>query len=203
MRLMNIFFLFPLIAASFILPGNETKSSGYVVVAYAKGDLNKDALQDSVVTLKTTSPDSVFYQLKVFFKQANAGYKLVVSTKKAIAPHQFSTGDTLQSIEISKNQLIITYGLLRGHYENKFRYQNGNFELIGHSDGYSDGRGSIFTNDFNLITGRHIHIQEDYEANKLLYKRDTIIKVRPLPKLQNFVPLDINSPIVDNTGSLF
>jgi hypothetical protein len=185
-----VILLFP----SFLYSQVDTAGKFNRVAFVARGDLNKDNIADSVIVLQDTLNDISPYKLKVFLSKAKSGYSLVVESDSAIEP-QFPDGKdsyrnqaTFSDITIASGILIITAELTRGHYEHKFRYQNGNFELIGFSDGGSDGHGVMYTTDFNLSTGVLIEISERYDMDKVLSKKKKIIKVRPLPKLQNFRP---------------
>ncbi|MGF2414650.1 MAG: hypothetical protein ACQUYJ_20100, partial [Ferruginibacter sp.] len=80
--------------------------------------------------------------------------------------------------------------LLRGNFEHQFRFQNGNFELIGFSKVSSDGQGTITSIDFNLSTGLRIETRERYDTDKVLSRSKKKVVIRPLPKLQEFTPLE-------------
>lgn len=161
-----------------------------------KGDLNKDKIDDLVIVTQDTLNDIAPYKLEIFFTQPGNKSKLIVSTTKAIGPQYpegkngFLSGNGFSDITIDKGVLSINNELLRGHFEHKFRYQNGNFELIGFTQVSSDGRESIETIDFNLSTGiRQLKI-EAMESDKVISNKKNKILIRPLPKLQNFVPLE-------------
>jgi hypothetical protein len=160
----------------------------YYVVATRNGDLNNDHLPDSVVVLREKSDeDSISkYRLKVFFKKAQNRYQLVVSTDSAIEPARNYLGTQFGEIVIANNVLTLRFDLLRGASEHIFRYQIGNFELIGYTLGLSNGQGTTTEVDFNLSTGKYIRNNYNYETGSLLHKFDTVIKIMPLPKLQNF-----------------
>lgn len=192
-----------LITCTFFTRQNIAAQQFHVISSFT-GDLNKDGSPDSVVVLQDTIPDPAPYEIKIFFKQPAGSYKFIVSSRKAIEPRMLYSGNSFETVTIKNNVLTITYSLLRGNYENKFRYQNGNFELIGHTDSNSDGRGTISSTDFNLSTGRFIHTQENYETGKLLKKTDKIIRIKPLPKLQDFIPYDTDKPgVLTDDGFLF
>ncbi len=91
---------------------------------------------------------------------------------------------------INKGVLSVNFELLRGHFEHKFRYQNGNFELIGFSSVNSDGQGVMTTTDFNLSTGIRIEKSERYDTDKVLSNRRKKILIRPLPKLQDITRME-------------
>lgn len=163
--------------------------------AKVKGDLNKDGLIDYVQVFQDTINETAPYRLEIYMAQTNGNYKQIISSAKAIAPafpngkEGYRTGTAFYEITIIKGILTIRNELLRGNFEHKFRFQNGNFELIGFSEVYSDGQGTLETIDFNLSTGIRIKQTEPYGKDDFPVtntKKKIIIK--PLPKLQDFAP---------------
>lgn len=159
------------------------------------GDLNKDGLADYVLVSQDTLSDNAPYKLEIYFAEANGSFKRVLSSVKAIDPafpegkKGYYSGNAFSEITIKKGILSINNELLRGHFEHKFRYQNNNFELIGFSEVYSDGQGTMGTIDFNLSTGIRIKKTEPYgEDNFPVTNTRKKIIIRPLPKLEDFAP---------------
>ena len=142
-------------------------------VMVVEGDLNKDSLVDKVVITQDTLNENAPYRLQIFFKETNRNLRLIVSSTKIIEPQYpdgrdgYRTGNGFSDVTIKNGVLIVNFGLLRGHYEHKFRFQNGNFELIGFSEGYSDGHGVMTTTYFNLSTGIRIEKTERYDTDKV------------------------------------
>ncbi|RUT72024.1 hypothetical protein D0817_04870 [Flavobacterium cupreum] len=159
------------------------------------GDLNKDGLADYVLVSQDTLSDNAPYLLEIYFAESNGHFKRVLSSVKAIDPafpegrKGYYNGNAFSDITIKKGILSINNELLRGHYEHKFRYQHNNFELIGFSEVYSDGQGTMGTIDFNLSTGIRIKKTEPYgEDDFPVTKTQKKIIIRPLPKLKDFAP---------------
>ncbi|TPG44071.1 hypothetical protein [Flavobacterium pectinovorum] len=164
-------------------------------ITKVKGDLNKDGLIDYVQVLQDSISETAPYKLEIYFAEANGNFKKVVSTTQAIdaqypdGRNGYYNGNSFYKIDIVKGILSIQNELIRGNFEHKFRYQNGNFELIGFSQVYSDGQGTMGTIDFNLSTGIRIKTTEPYGEDdfpKTNSKQKIMIK--PLPKLQDFSP---------------
>jgi len=159
------------------------------------GDLNKDSLPDKVIVTQDTLNENAPYRLQVFFKEPYGQFKLIVTTTKIIEP-QYPDGrdgyrtEDFSDVTINKGVLSVYFQLLRGHFEHKFRYQNGNFELIGFSEVYSDGQGVMSTTDFNLSRGIRIEKSERYDIDKILSYKKKKILIRPLPKLQDITPFE-------------
>ncbi len=167
-----------------------------VPISKAVGDLNKDSIEDLVTVTQDTLHDNAPYRIQVSFGTGNGSFRPAVSSDKLIEPQYpdgkkgYRTGNGFEGLEIKKGILIVSNSLLRGHYEYKFRYQNGNFELIGYSYTNSDGIGKIYSEDFNLSTGIRLYKEELYETGKIA--RDEKVKnlIRPLPKLQDIIPFE-------------
>ncbi len=165
-------------------------------VMEVEGDLNKDSLPDKAIVTQDTLNENAPYRLQVFFKEPNGKYKLIVTSTKIIEPQYpdgregYRTGNEFGEISISKGVLSVRFDLLRGNFEHKFRFQKGNFELIGYSEVSSDGQGEMTTIDFNLSTGVRIEKLERYDTNKLLSYKKKKTLIRPLPKLQDIKAMD-------------
>ena len=167
-------------------------------VSNATGDLNKDGIEDLVTVMQDTLHENAPYRIAVFFGIADGGHKLVVSSDQLIEPQYpdgrdgYRYGNGFEGIEIKKGILIVNNSLLRGYFEYKFRYQDGNFELIGYTSGSSDGVGRIYSEDFNLSTGDRYLKEENYETGKIVRNEKTKKLIRPLPKLQEVKAFEDN-----------
>lgn len=188
-----VFVLFQLKGFAQIKP--TTLKFDYKIIEVV-GDLNKDSLPDKVIVTQDTLNEKAPYKIEVFFKEPNGKFKLIVSSTKFIEAQYpdgrdgYFTGTAFSEVTIIKGILSVNMELLRGHFEHKFRYQNGNFELIGFSEVFSDGQGVMTTTDFNLSTGIRIEKSERYDTDKLLSLKKKKILIRPLPKLQDIIPFE-------------
>jgi len=162
-----------------------------VAVAKASGDLNKDGIEDLVTVIQDTLHENAPYRLQVSFGKGYGKFTPIVSSDQLIEPQYpdgregYMYGNGFDSVEIKKGILMVNISLLRGYIIYKFRYQNGNFELIGYKSSSSDGIGTIYSDDFNLSAGDRITIRENYETGKIISNEKTKKLVRPLPKLQD------------------
>jgi hypothetical protein len=161
-----------------------------------EGDLNNDSLMDRVIVTQDTLNEIAPYRLQVFFKELDGQLKLIATSIKIIEAqypdgrNAYKIGNGFIDVTIKNGILSVNFELLRGHYEHKFRFQNGNFELIGFSMVDSDALGEMTTTDFNLSTGIRIEKAEQYDSNKISRRTKKKILVRPLPKLQDLVPME-------------
>ena len=165
-------------------------------VTTVKGYLNNDNLLDKVVVKQDLKDEKAPYRLQIFFAQPNGDFKLIVTSTKVIEPQHpegkdsYNNGNGFLDLTIKNRVISVNNELLRGHFEHKFRFQNGSFELIGFSEVNSEGNGVINYIDFNLLTGIRIEESERYDINKIISNKKKKILIRPLPKLQNFVPFE-------------
>jgi len=158
-----------------------------------KGDLNKDGIDDEVVVTQDTLNSEKPYRLQIFFYQKDGSKKRIVTTDKAIEAESNAFGYNKsfnEGIQIYSGVLSINEQLLRGNYKHIFRYQKGNFELIGYHEINADGLGKMYEIDFNLSTGKRIEKEENYENGKVLSYKTIKMLIRPLPKLQDFAPYE-------------
>jgi hypothetical protein len=159
------------------------------------GDLNNDGREDLALVTQDTTADTGPYRLQILFRQPDGHYKLAVSTEDAIDPafpdgrNGYRTGNDFDDITIINGVVTISVQLLRGHYEHKFRYQNGNFELIGFAESGSDGVGTCSSVDFNLSTGVRHEKDERCDTDQVIRNVQKKVMIRPLPRLQDFQPL--------------
>lgn len=160
-------------------------------ISKAEGDLNKDSLTDMAIVLKSTSGNIERYRLQVFFLKPDGKYKLAITTDKAIEPKslELDNGEAFTGLAIKKGVLIINNDLLKGHYEHKFRFQNGEFELIGYSITSFDNPDTGSVTDFNLSTGVRLKKITNYDTEKdesTTKNTKENIKIKPLPTLRDF-----------------
>jgi len=163
------------------------------IVFEVKGDLNKDNLIDMVTVKENSKSKYSPYQLEIKFKNTLGEFTSVFLSEKAI-PNKFPYGDErteviLENLEIKNGILIFSNQLIRGRITHKFRFQNGNFELIGYTF-HNASPGFIEYVDYNLSTGKKILRKTAYETDKVLSLIETSEKINPLPKLQDFTPFD-------------
>ncbi|NQX38395.1 hypothetical protein SAMN05421820_101414 [Pedobacter steynii] len=195
-KLIRIVCLF-LVITPILLMVSSTRLSAQenfnVVVSMAKGDLNRDLLADSVVVTQDTIADTSPYRLEIYFAKKGGGYHLNIQTDKAINEQSpngkdgYRDGYGFSKVTIKRGVIELQCQLIRGYFMHKFRYQNGNFELIGYSYRTMNPLGVSFA-DFNLSTGVYLGTEEYDDPEQKTTKNREIIKVRPLPKLQDFVP---------------
>jgi hypothetical protein len=175
---------------------NNSIKSKIDTMYFAVGDLNKDKIKDSVFVFLDSLKDKKPYRLEIYFG-SNSGFNLNKISNKAINP-DFPEGrdsgymdfGNFSGIEIKKGLLKIEHSYTRGTQYHTYRYQNNNFELIGFDRVVSDGRETMDKISFNLNTGNY-HIETiGLQNDSLINQLDTIIKIRPLPIIEKFSPIE-------------
>jgi hypothetical protein len=173
---------------------SQEKNSNYDSIVYKiYGDLNKDNLPDMVVVRENTKDKRRPNLLEIFFQTKNGTYKNVLTSTKAVM-ERFPYGDArtetiLEELQIKNGILIFRNQLIKGSFTHKFRYQNGEFELIGFTS-YTANAGYLDHTDYNLSTGEKIEKHIDYETDKILKLTKTKNKMSVLPKLKDFSPFE-------------
>lgn len=175
---------------------------GYIILreGFVKGDLNKDGLVDVVMVVSNTD-DSIGSDdrpLIVLFK-TETGYEFASSSKKAVLCEGCGGvfGDPFAGLAIKKGILYINhYGgnSRRWTIEQKFRFQNNGFYLIGSTTDWfwimGDCNGGVGDagrryKDVNWVTGDEEVIERDDDC-KLLKHIKRKNKLKPLVKLETF-----------------
>ncbi len=180
--------------------------SGYDTIATAKGDLNKDGRDDIVMVLYDKRDDTVsigaegYSRLLIVLFKTDEGWSVAIKSANIIMCKTCGGvyGDPFNQIDIKNGIITIDhYGgsNWRWAYTNKFRYQDGDFYLIGVTkDSYSvfggkgcDDIGSANRDfeDINLITGQRMLLKTSEDCKVELEKKDKI-KKKPLVKLADY-----------------
>lgn len=164
-------------------------------ITEVEADLNNDYLADKVIVTQDSLNEKGPYRLQIFFREPSGQLKLAVTSTQLIEAQYpngrdgWATGNGFSGLEIKDGLLSVSCELLRGHYEHIFRLKNGNFELIGYSKVNSNGQGIIQYIDFNLVTGIRVEQSERYDTDKIISRKKRKIIIRPLPKLEDLVPM--------------
>ncbi|MDR6458806.1 hypothetical protein J2786_001913 [Chryseobacterium vietnamense] len=181
--MMKTFFSFLLVLSVSSLSAQKLKNfsvpKGYTQIAEAKGDLDKDGKDETVLIFNTNikasdeqNPEGTSDYKRVFYilKKENNGLKVWKENSEIIFSSGFGfyPSDNTLTIDIKNNCLIIeqlffTNSRHTQQYKHTFRFQNGDFYLIGLYDHFEDTCDFSFTNEINFSTGQVI-IDREYSS---------------------------------------
>lgn len=156
-----------------------TVPKGYKKVTEIKGDLDKDGKDETVLVFDTDKTASDYERApgkkdykRILYILKNEQGTLKIWKKNSHILNSSGIGfypdDNILDIQIKKNCLI----LLQNFFSNSrhtqtnqytFRFQNGDFYLIGLYDNFADTCDFDFTNEINFSTGKVI-IERTYSS---------------------------------------
>ena len=177
--------------ASFILLINNMATLGqaiptpknYSTINTALGDLDKDGIEELVVAYDTKKADeeyeSVPRELIIYKKQNNKWTVWKKSSQALLGSREGGMmGDPFGELKIKNGILHISHdggSSWKWSHTDKYRYSNGEFDLIGYSSIYGKLCEYWEKVDFNLATGK-ISVEKEYEdcdtSDQAIYKRE-------------------------------
>ncbi|MFY1047128.1 hypothetical protein [Chryseobacterium sp. GP-SGM7] len=170
----------------------EFQPAGSTIIETVDGDLDGDKIPEKVIIYNTkdTTEYGNIRELQIL-KKTNGKWTILEKSRNAILKSNDGgmMGDPYQSTEIKNGILEITQAggsSWKWGYTDKYRFQDGHFELIGYSS--SSGKPEeYFTDiDFNLSTGQLIFEKEvDNTKEYGTSKKETFIKKGLKINLQN------------------
>lgn len=176
----------------FFFAQKEFQPAGSTVIESVDGDLDNDKISEKVIIYNTkdTTDMGNIREIQIL-KKVNGKWKILEKSWSAILESSAGgmMGDPYQSTIIENGILIIQhYGgsSWKWGVTDKYRFQNGHFELIGYSS--EGGRpGDYITEvDFNLSTGKLTYTKEvENTAEYGKSKHETYIKKGLKINLQN------------------
>lgn len=147
------------------------------IIKVIHGDLDKDGIDEMVIAFNTApkSPEEEVLRELQILKLIDGEYKLWKSSKDVLyGPHQGGMkGDPFCDMSIKNGVLIITQAGGSSWYwgfTERYRYQNGQFELIGYTGDHGKACCSSIKADFNVSTGKiifSVHCEDDPECSDI------------------------------------
>lgn len=170
----------------------EFQPDGATIIETVDGDLDGDRIPEKVIVYNTidTTDFGNIREIQIL-KKVNQKWTILEKSRNAVLKSKDGgmMGDPYQATEIKNGILMITQAggsSWKWGYTDKYRFQNGHFELIGYSS--SSGKPEEYWTDidFNLSTGKLIFEKEvenskEYGASK----REIFIKKGMKINLQN------------------
>lgn len=149
---------------TFAVNGQEIPiPKNYTVINNVSGDLDNDGINELVVAYNTKTREnfeSVPREL-IIYKLNNGKWSVWKKSKQALygSDDGGMAGDPLEKIEIQNGILIVSHlggGRWKWSFTDKYRFQNGEFYLIGYSSLNGMPCEKWEKVDFNLSTGKMI-----------------------------------------------
>lgn len=144
----------------------EFQPQGATVIETVDGDLDGDHIPEKVIVYNTkdTADYGNIREIQIL-KKTNEKWKVLEKSRNAILKSSEGgmMGDPYQNTEIKNGILMITQAggsSWKWGYTDKYRFQNGHFELIGYSSGSGKPEEYWIDVDFNLSTGKLIFEKE-------------------------------------------
>lgn len=178
---------------------------GYQKIAEAKGDLDKDGQDETVIifnTDKKTNLDDRDDFLRSFFILKDIDGKLKIwkenntvlfSSGMGFYPEDNAPPEiSIKNFSLSITQIFNTNSRHTQTYKHTFRFQNGDFYLIGSHDRFEDTCDFNYLNEINFSTGKVIKDEEHSscdEERKVIPKdihKEFIHPFKTLIKMNNF-----------------
>jgi hypothetical protein len=164
--------LLALFIGIFLFSYSQITPEGYTIMEEITGDLNKDSIPEKVIAYNTNhNTDFGTIREIHIFKKTNDNWVLWKKSENAIRKSEEggTMGDPYGFIQIKKGILIIGHAggsNWKWSYQDKYRFQNGEFELIGYSS--EDGSYCQYFNyiDFNISTGKYNYKKTTYACDE-------------------------------------
>lgn len=155
-----LFFFSFMVWSTFCFAQKEFQPAGSTVIETVDGDLDGDKIPEKVIIYNTKDEDDSGHIREIqILKKANGKWSLIEKSRNAVMGSTAGgmMGDPYGETKIGKGILIISQSggsSWKWDVTDKYRFQNGHFELIGTST--SAGRPGDYwkETDFNLSTGQ-------------------------------------------------
>ena len=165
--MVKIFLISLILIIPFFTNGQNIEiPAAYEIIAETEGDLDKDGVAEKVVVYNTadTAEFGKVREIRIF-KLSQKKWALWKSSKNVIRGSEEGgmMGDPFEGIEIKNGILLISHfggSSWKWGKTDKYRFQNGEFQLIGYSSVYGKPCEYWENIDFNISTGKIIFKKE-------------------------------------------
>jgi hypothetical protein len=170
----------------------------YSIVDTVLGDLDKDGIKELAVAYNTKKAEEEYESVPrelIIYKKQNNKWAIWKRSNQALLGSRDGgmMGDPFEELKINNGVLVILHSggsSWKWFRTDKYRYLNGEFDLIGYSNTYGKLCEYWEEVDFNLVTGKMI-VKKEYEdcdtLKQEVYKREneTLYKKGIKVSLQN------------------
>ncbi|MCR6641208.1 MAG: hypothetical protein NVV82_19975 [Sporocytophaga sp.] len=176
----------------------------YKILAEAQGDLDKDSINEKVVVYDTGEEGDMGTIRNIeIFKLSGKQWKLWHSSSGAVLPSQHGgpMGDPFEGVTVEKGCIAIYHsggGRYKWFYTHRYRFQKGEWYLIGTTIRYGEPACNLNTFDYNLSTGKIEATIEEWpceeeaedEGEDKKEEFSFVVKPAKLPLMDGFYPGD-------------
>ena len=148
-----------IVFSTFCFAQKEFQPIGSAIIDSIDGDLDGDKIHEKVIVYDTkdTTDMGTVREIQVL-KKKGGKWSILEKSRNVILESKGGgmMGDPYQSIEIKKGILLITQAggsSWKWGYTDKYRFQNGHFELIGYDSSYGKPEEYFTDIEYNLSTG--------------------------------------------------
>ena len=169
-----------LLANSIIFSQSYTLTEDYEIITEKLGDLDNDGIDEKVIVINTkdSTENGFIREIQILKLSKNTWVEWKKSRNAILKSDEGGMmGDPFEGIEIKNNVLLIShFGGSSWKWGNvdKYRFQNNQFELIGHTSNYGKLCEYWANFDFNISTGKIAYKKEfeDCDNNQTIYKTE-------------------------------
>lgn len=174
----TLFLFFVLVFQNVVYSQNSLMPKDYEEFLIAKGDLDKDSIDEEVIIymlknpiykIDSNSKDSTKFEYElIIFKIVDnkrtiwqRSVNAILEIEDYLRKEDYNNDEEF-NLDIKKGLLIISYGQgiggnnTRSDYTYKYRFQNNEFQLIGYNYKYGQFCRGAFSVDYNISTGKII-----------------------------------------------
>ncbi|RKS97500.1 hypothetical protein BCF58_1630 [Chryseobacterium defluvii] len=162
----KLFFLLSIVSGTFCFAQKEFQPAGSEIIETVDGDLDGDKIPEKVIVYNTndTTDTGNIREIQIL-KMVNGKWTVLEKSRNAVLESKGGgmMGDPYGDTKIEKGILMISQSggsSWKWGYTDKYRFQNGHFELIGHSSSYGRPGDYWVDVDFNLSTGQLVYEKE-------------------------------------------
>lgn len=141
---------------------------GYKKLVEVNGDLDKDDIEEKVFVFDTPEEGDLgtIREVRIYLKGLK-GWKLWYKARNAVLSSQHGgvMGDPFQDLKIERGCIVINHfggSRQKWTYTHRYRYQKGDWKLIGTTAVSNDPCKEVETFDYNLSSG-NVNYQKAYE----------------------------------------
>ena len=175
------------------------KPKSFMIIEEIEGDLDKDGIYEKVIVYDTEKEIDLGTERQIYiYKRKKNNWELWKKAIGAILPseHGGMMGDPFEGISIERNCIVINHfggSRQKWNYTHRFRFQSGEFQLIGATVNFGSPCDYFESLDYNLSNGKIKYEKEiencEKETSKI-EKKEMIRKLESLPTMNGFYPGD-------------